>query len=466
MRFSPHLPLLLAGSLCLGACNSLPAQFYDSVNTTLHTQLPDVNGAAPGTDDMRLFSFRVITPVDNVNLFSIMQAAGNEPIVPNQQNTLPIAQLSIVKVAKDKIYSHDFLNPGEATTLAFDAARQYAWDPEVARLVMVEILKIYAQRRDADVTAFRKLAEERAQYFIAKNQAAQTEYNDQAKAAVKNYFNGIPVTTAEQEAARQKQLADQASFRKNYAEYSQRKIEENKRAQDEYAKQAKAALDKYLQQLDDATKKAREKEKEAQALRKAQFDQILANQKLADFSVKDLSPDKPYALVTLTNGDFMLESNQPLPALIELQVDGIQDPVAIPVLPQTAHGRLLISINQDAQGHPIVLGGMDADTGAQFDVNQVMFKIQTGADGKRSLEFLYPDGHSENLDVAQLENLTSDTALQQLKPEVAQLDGLALEQRRALFSQIHYQLTPELEYLPPAEALDILNSVTDSLPAS
>lgn len=463
MPFSSRLSLFAAASLFLGACSAVPSQFYDPVNTKLQTQLPDVSGAAPGTQNMHLFSFRVITPVENVNLFSIMQTATNEPIVQNQQNTLPIAQLSVVKVAKDKIYSHDYLNAEEASVLAFDAARQYAWDPEVARLVMVEILKVYSQRRDADLKAFRKMAEERAQYFIAKNQIAQTEYNDQAKAAVTNYFNGLPVTTAEQEAARKKQLADQASFRKNYAAYSAQKIAENKRAQDEYAKQAKDALDKYLKQLDETTKQARKKEEEAQALRKAQFDQILGNQKFADFSVKDVSPEKPYALVTLTNGDFMLESAQNLPAVIELAVDGIAEPIPVPVLPQTAHGRLLISINQDAQGHPIVLGGMDADSGAQFDLNQVMFKIQTTG-GQQQLEFLYPDGHTESLELAKLQDRTSDTDVAQLAPVSAKLDSLALQQRQSLFSQIHYQLTPELDYLPPAEALDILTSVTNSLP--
>lgn len=462
MPFVSRLSLFLASSLLLGACTTLPAQFYEPVNKTLQTELPALNGAAPGTENLSVFSFRVITPVENVDLFSIMQAAG-EPIVRNQQNTLPIAQLTVVKVAKEKIYSHDYINAAEATVLAFDAARQYVWDPEVARQVMVEILKIYAQRRDADVGKFRKAAEERAQFFIGQNKIAQIEYAKKAKEAVKTYFNGIPVTTAEQEEARKKQLAEQTSFRKNYVQYSQQQAELNKRAQDEYAKQAKAALETYKKQLAYDIEQARKKEEEAQKLRKAQFDQLLASQKFSDFSTKDLAPDRPYSLLTLTNGDFMLEANQPLPAVIQLQVDAFKEPVPIPVLPQTAHGRLLISINQDAQGHPLVLGGMDADSGAHFDLNQVLFKIQTNASGRQQLDFLYPDGHNERFDVAELENLNSATALQQLNPQRSQLDDLSLQQQRAAFGQIQYQLTPELAYMQPDQALDILNSVKGTL---
>ncbi|MEZ0369582.1 MAG: hypothetical protein ACAI44_10885 [Candidatus Sericytochromatia bacterium] len=461
MTLCSRLSLLLASSLLLGACNATSPLFYEPVNKIVQTDLPSPDGSA-GSIDSRVFSFRVITPIQNVDVFSVLQAA--EPTFPNQQNTLPVAQLKVVQVAKEKIYAHDYLNAEEASVLAFDAARQYRFDPEVARLLMVEILHIYAQRRDANLKAFRDAAESRAQFFIEKNRKAQVEYNEQSKAAIENYFKNFPITTEQQAKQAEQRLAYQRSFRKNYEAYMAERIARNKSAQDEYARQAKAAHERYLKELDEQTARARAKEKRAQELRRLQFEQILAGQKLAGFSVKDMTTEaKPYSLMTLSNGDFMLEASQPLPAVIQLQVDAFTEPVPIPVLPQTSHGRLLVSINQDAQGHPLVLGGMDADSGAHFDLNQVLFTIQTDAGGRQQLDFLYPDGHTERFDLQKLQELQSETALQQLSPEAGQLDALALGQKRAAFGQIEYQLTPELSSMAPSDALDVLKGLGESM---
>lgn len=448
--------LSLTASLLLGACSASSPLFYEPVNKVVQTDLPSLHTA---TGNQQSFSFRIITPVKNVDLFSVLQTT--EPTFPEQQNTLPVAQLRAVQIAKEKITRDKFVRPEEATVLAFEAYRQFSFDPEIARLVLVEVVKAYSQHRDAELVKFRNLAETRAQFFIEKNRVAAEEYKRQSQAVIDDYFDGIPnpQTYTIDEQNKQRRLA--------FA-YSQERLVKNKIAQDEYNKQAKAALAEYLTRLDEQTKKAREKEEKAQALRKAQFEQILANQKLAPvletigsgFGIK--ADTSPYSLMPLTNGDFMLEASQPLPAVIQLEVEPFTQPVSIPVLPQTSHGRLLISISSDAQGRPIVAGGMDASAGARFDLTEVLFTIQYDAQGRQMLEFLYPNGIVERLDIASLQNLQSNTALDKLNPEVSQLEALQLQQKHSLFSQVHYQLTPELEYLPPEQALQILEGVKKS----
>ncbi len=463
-RLFRPLMLSLSASLLLGACSASSPLFYEPVNKVVSTDLPSLHTPA---GSQRSFSFRIITPVKNVDLFSILQTA--EPTFPDQQNTLPIAQLKAVQVAKEKITKSKFLNPQEATVLAFEAYRQFSFDPEIARQVLVEVVKVYAQHRDAELVKFRNLAETRAQHFIAKNAVATEEYKRQAAAIQKEFFDGIPNP-------QQRTIEEQNKQRQLALSRSNERLAKNRAAQEEYNRQAKAALATYLKRLDDQTRQAREKEEKAQALRKAQFEQILAAQAFSlsalnqlkgsnssEFTVKtEADSNSPYSLMPLTNGDFMLEASAPLPAVIQLEVEPFTQPVSIPVLPQTSHGRLLISISSDAQGRPIVAGGMDASAGARFAIDEVLFTVQYDAQGRQMLEFIYPNGLVERMDIARLQDLQSETALDQLNPEVSQLEALQLEQKHQAFGQVRYNLTPELEYLPPDQALQILDDVKKS----
>lgn len=441
-------------SLTLFACGS--SLSYEPLNTKLQTQLPSLHADGLSADDPRIFSFRIITPTEHVDLFSILQTA--DPITPNQK-TLPVGQLKAVQLAAEKINSSEFLKPEEATVLAFETAQMFNWDLEISRQVLVEVVRIYTSHRDAEVKKFREMAEERAQFFIAKNKRAQDEYNKQAKAVIDRYFGGIPNP---QPVSYEEQL----KRREIYTREMQQRIEKNKRAQDEYNRQNKAALDKYLAQLDEQTKKAREKDQQAQKIREAQLDNLIGSQKLtapADFALKAQAGEQPYSLLALTNGDFMLEARQALPAVIQLEVAPFKDPIAIPVLPQTSHGRLLVSITQDAQGRPLVYGGMDASSGARFDLEDVLFSVRFDQQGQQQLEFVYPDGRTQSMSIAELQNLNSETALNQLQPLEGKLELPNLQARKDLYGQIRYQLTPELEYLPPQQALEVLESIKNSV---
>lgn len=444
--------LALGASLCL-SCSLSPPLSMEPVNGKIQTQLPSLNS---NSTDLRSFSFRIITPVENVDVFSILQARTNTRIL-----TLPVDQLEEVKVAKEKITSSAFLDAATATVLAYETSRRYNWDTEVARQVLVEIVTTYAKHRDRELKKFREKAEERAQYFIEQNRIASEEIAAQARAVAGKGFDDVPLPQP-------RTIEEQNKLRQQYRNYMDNRIAKNRAAQEEYKLQAKAALDKYLKQLDETTRKAREKEEQAQKLRQAQFEQILASQKKlmpelpTDFGL--LAADQaPYQLLTLSNGDFMLEAHQALPAVIQLQVNDFELPISVPVLPQTSNGRLLISIEKDAQGRPVVYGGMDAPTGFGFDLESPLFTLRYLDHQQQQLEFIYPDGRLDRIDVQSLENINSDDALSQLQPQVLQLPAADLKAKQAFFGGINYEITPELDQMLPTQALEILNGVQQAL---
>lgn len=453
MQVLKYLPALVSVQLILASCAMSPPLSIEPYQAQLQTNLPSLNPL----DDLRIFSFRLITPAENVDIFSILQAT--DPVTPNQ-NTLPVGQLKSIQVAKEKITSGGFLKPEEATVIAFDVASRFNWDKELARQVLVEVVHIYTRHRDAEVKKFREAAEARAQFFIEKNRIATEEYKRQSNAVIEEYFGEIPNPQPVS-------LEVQRKRRELYAQEMKYRYERNQKAQAEYQKQAKAALAVYLKDLDEQTRKAREKEKRAQEVRRMQFDAILAKQKGGLTSPTDfalLNENKsPYNLMALTNGNFMLESSNKLPAVIQLQVDSFALPIAIPVLPQTSHGRLLVSINKDTQGRPVVYGGMESENGERFDLNEVLFKVEYDAQGQQQVSFIYPTGRIDQLKVSDLEVLDSDTALNSLLPQTSQLDAAALELQRQPFAQVHYQALPELSYLDPGQAAEVLQDISKSL---
>lgn len=198
------------------------------------------------------------------------------------------------------------------------------------------------------------------------------------------------------------------------------------------------------------TRQAREKEATANRIRQAQQEAL---------STQSLDAPVPFALTALANGDFMLEARQALPAILELSVSPFTQPVLVPILPQTHNGRLLLSIEADAQGRPVVVGGMDAHSGGRFDLNEPVFALRYTASGGQELEFLYPDGRTESFDVAQMRELSSAEALQKLTPVNAQLSAEQLQLRQASLGQISYQFTPELRLMEPIKALELLESM-------
>lgn len=453
--WSRFFPFALASSLLL-ACQPAPLSM-EPINGLVQTQLPALNAASE--TDLRLFSFRVITPIKNIDVFSVLQAA--EPI----NTTLPVGQLREVQIAKEKILASEFLNPAQATTLAFEVSRQYSWDREIARQILVEIIGTYAQHRDRELKAYRVRLEARAQYLIEQNRIRQEELAERATDVRDRGF-------ADQPLPQSRTIEEQNKQRVSFDAYIQNRIARNNAAQEEYKKQAKAAVEEYKRKLDETTKRARQKEEEAQAIRKAQFDAILARQGggfLPEFATlsTDSSPadasQSPYQLLTLANGDFMLESRTALPAVIQLKVNDFDLPVTIPVLPQTTQGRLLVSIDKDAQGRPLVYGGMDADSGGRFDMTSPLFTLSYNDAQQQELEFFYPDGRLEHFDVTALQNLTSDNALQVLPGQNNQLEALQLQARQSVFSQLRYQITPELAYIEPEQALEIVQDVQASL---
>jgi hypothetical protein len=452
----------------LGACQS-PTLSYAPVNKTIQTQLPDAGAA---TVSEQLFSFRLISPTENVSAFSVLQAQQNDPGVINlRQKTLPVEQLEEVRVAKEKILSSEYLQPQQATILAYETARIYSWDTEIARQIIVEIIDTYATRRNAEVKALRATAEIRALYFQRKAAAELMERQRQSDAVRDRLFGSIPnpqpIT-----------LAEQNENRTQYFQYIQDRLIKAQKAQEEYNKQAKAVLVRWQEERDEATRKAREKEEQAQRLRESAFKQILAEQGIPTiepqnppqpprlnagaaetFTTQAVSDtNTPYSLTALANGDFLLNAQAVLPATLSLKVKGFDLPVIVPVLPQTHNGRLLLSVEKDAQGRPLVKGGMDAISGFQFDMSGPVFVLKYLDDQHQDLTFTYPDGHQEHLDVQALQNMTY-AETHQLKPESLQLSPEAHTQLKNEFGQLRYEFTPELEFLPPEQALDILSGL-------
>ncbi len=452
--WSRFLTLTLASSFLL-ACQSSPLSM-EPINTQATTQLPALNAAAE--TDLRLFSFRVITPIKNIDVFSVLQAA---QVAADVNTTLPVGQLKEVQIAKEKILSSEFLNPALATTLAFEVSRQYSWDREIARQILVEIIGTYAQHRDRELKKYRDQLELKAQYLIGQNKIRQQELAERAEATRDRGFADKPLPQA-------RTTEEQNKQRESFEAYIQNRITRNNAAQIEYNKQAKAAVEEYKRKLDETTQRARKKEEQAQAIRKAQFEAILDRQKngfLPDFTTMsaDSSAQSPYQLLTLANGDFMLEAREALPAVIHLKVNEFDLPITIPVMPQTMQGRLLVSIDKDAQGRPLVYGGMDADSGGRFDMNSPLFTLSYSDANNQQLEFFYPDGRLEQFNVQALTELTADNALQVLPGQNNQLDAIQLQARQTTFSQLRYQITPEIDFIQPDEALAIVQDVQASL---
>lgn len=447
IKSSKIMPLLSAVIVLQFACSTLPPSAMEPVNRSVQTGLAELDHAAAQTDQSGLFSFRIITPVEKVDLFSILQAATVNR--GSTQNTLPVGQLKEVILAKERILNTDFIGPEEAQKIGFFIVRYYSWDTELARQALNEVMSTYTDKRNAQWRVDREKIRDRAVYLIERNKVRQDEYNKQAKAVYSEFYENLPEP-------QQLTLAEQQRSRELYQERMQRSIEKNKRAQDEYAKQARAAHEVMIAQLLVDRQKSDEK---------AARQRKLLLETVNGITVKSLNDDvaaPPYTLYSLANGDFMIDSRESLPALIQLQVKEFEQPILVPVMPQTRSGRLLISIDQDSEGRPIVYGGMDANTGLRFDLSQPIFSIIYTPQGQ-VLEFIYPDGHSEQYPVDQLKDLSSEQATELVQPLDTQVDTALLEQKRSVFADIHYQFTPELEYMSPDQALDVLSTVQENL---
>lgn len=448
----------------LGACQG-PTLSYAPVNKSIQTQLPDAGGARVSE---QLFSFRLISPTENVSAFSVLQAFQNDPGVVNlRQKTLPVEQLEEVRVAKEKILATEYLQPQQATVLAYETARIYSWDTEIARQIIIEIIETYTTRRNAEVKAIRATAEARGLYFQRKAAVAQMERQRQSDAVRERLFGDLPNPQP-------LTLAEQNENRTQYFQYIQDRLAKAQRAQEEYNKQAKAVLVRWQEEQDEVARKAREKEEQAQRLRESIFKEILAKQGIPTiepqnppqpprlntqaFTTQAVTANTPYSLTALANGDFLLDAQAVLPATLSLKVKGFDLPITVPVLPQTHNGRLLLSIEKDAQGRPLVKGGLDAISGFQFDMTSPVFVLKYIDDQRQELTFTYPDGHQERLDVQALQGMSYADS-HQLKPEQLQLSTEAHTQLNKDFAQMRYEFTPELDFLPPEQALDILSGL-------
>jgi hypothetical protein len=439
---------LLLSSLFFLASSCTTPIGTDPVNTRLQLPgLPPIAGPQNiQTAASQLFSFKIITPIKNVDLFSVLQVAATTPEgAALRQAALPVGQLKEVIAAKTKIESSAFLNPSLANTLAFDTARLFNWDTEVARQVMVEVIQIYIAHRDKEVEKWRAGAEERAQRYIKEAKALQDEKTRQDKAIQPPPKLGIT----------DRDVNDPGV--KAYINYITDAKKKNDRATAEYIKQAKAAHEAYLVKL----KEQMEKDK-----KKREMDAIIAQDRIAgqikQLQTQSLNEVQPYTLHTLSNGDFILEANgdNVLPAVIQLKVDGFNDLVSIPIMEQTNNGRLLVSIDSDEQGRPFVRGGMDNASGNKLNLAEPMFTLKYTPENLQELAFLYPDGQVQQFDVAKLAALTRwDQQPSQVAPQISRLDADALRLKQAAFSEIQYEIIPILNQMPPDQALDILQTV-------
>lgn len=425
----------------LAACQQTPLSL-EPVNKTLSLSLPPLSGAAPQLSDSQTFSFRLITPAENVDLFSILQFRLAD------QNTLPVAQLEEVQLARERILNEDFLQPDQIGILTYQTAALYNWDLEIARQIIVELTQTYVDKRDADHKRFIELADQRATYYREKGLRRITESTAQDAAVIEKMFGGIPTVKPVDEEERQRRFD-------NYVAYTAYMAEKNRRAQEEYNRQAKAAHDKLMTQWDEQRERARAKEERANEIRQQQLEALLG--------VQSLNEERPYDLLALANGDFMLKARASLPAVIQLKIDGFDQAIAVPVLPQTRQGRLLLSVQKDAQGQPLVLGGLDAPSGLRFDLNAPMFSVSTRSDGSQELNFLYPDGRSETFDISDLQPLSSEQALQTVSPRETSLNPAQLSQLRSQLQDLRYQFTPELAYMDPLQAAAVLENLNRAL---
>lgn len=445
---SHRLPTLILGwGLLFSVTACTPPLSTDPVNTRL-----DLPGLPPLTAEVsnasQLFSFRIITPLEKVDVFSILQSIRPAGITLRQA-ALPVSQLKEVQAAKKRIESSEFLVPQEANTLAFNTARLFNWDTEVARQVLVEVVKIYTTHRDREVAKWRESTEARAQQVIARAKAKQDEINRQDAELYKRIYKLKP-------SINDRDRNDPGV--KRYISDRLDRLKRNQRAQQEYARQAKAAHEKYLTQLKEKMEQDRKKAEQAAKIR----DQLVQDM----LKTQSLSESQPFYLHTLQNGDFILEASagQVLPAVIFLRVTGFEQLIPVPVLKQTHNGRLLLSIDTDAQGRAMVRGGLDADSGGQFDLQEPVFTIQTQADGRQQLDFLYPDGRVESFNIHELAELSRwDEQPTLLPPRVSTLSPDVLEQKQTDFAQIRYEFLPVISEMPSEQALDILNTLQQPL---
>lgn len=441
-----------------------PTLSYEPVNTTIQTQLPNQNQAS----NAQMFSFRLIAPPEHVDAFSVLQAAAPAP-----QRTLPVDQLEEVQVAKEKILNSQYLKPQEATTLAYEVSRIYSWDTELARQIIVEIMDTYMTRRNEEVAKLRAKAEERALYFQQRAALASAELEKQNALVREKLFGDIPNPQPIS-------IEEQNQNRLNYFRYIQARLEKAQKAQEEYNKQAKVVLERWQAEQDRQTQLAREKEEKAQAVRAALFKEILAKQGIESIeppAPPETPPDAPqppvagfntqstttapvqtYQLTALANGDFLLEAPADLPATLQLKVKDFDLPITVPVMPQTHNGRLLLSVEKDAQGRPLVQGGLDAMTGFQFDLSSPVFTLKYLDNQHQELIFTYPDGHQERFDVARLKTMKyADT--QHWQGEQLTLSGTEHAALKQQFAAIRYTFTPELSFMQPDQAADILTGL-------
>jgi hypothetical protein len=453
MPFSHSQPLLLRALTLLGTFGLLGCT-APLTTAPLHTRL-SLSGLPPLTGPQQsqalasqLFSFRIITPVEKVDLFSILQSIKPAGITLRQA-ALPVGQLKAVQAARQRIESSDFVNPQDANTLAFDTARLFNWDTEVARQVLVEIVKIYTTHRDREIKQWRQSTESLSQQVIARAKAKQDEIARQDQALYQRIYQLTPAVTDRDR---------QNKGVKTYISDRLDRLKKNQAAQAEHAKQAKAAQEKYLAALKIKMEQDRAKSQREGQLRATTADGLLKTQ--------SLKADQPFYLHTLHNGDFILEASaqHALPALIQLRIAGFEHPIAVPILPQTLQGRLLISIDSDEAGFPVVRGGMDASSGGQFDLNEAVFTLRHLDATHRQLEFLYPDGRVESLPVEELAQLERWDQQPQLLPAThQQLSATQTSEKQAAFAQIQYAFLPLISQMPPEQALDILQTLQEPL---
>jgi len=449
--------ILLAGCFLLQAGCTTPVS-TDPVNTRLQLSgLPPVEGPQnQSSTGSQLFSFRIITPIKNVDLFSILQAKELAPTsavnagLSLRQTALPVGQLKEVLAAKKLIESSEFLQPQLANTLAFDTARLFNWDTEVARQVLVEVVKIYTAHRDREVVKWRNGAEARAQQYIKEAKALQDEKSRQDRDLYLRIYNPKPAVNDRD---------TKNPGLRSYINYSNDARARNKRAQDEYSRQAKAAHEEYLTKLKAQMEKDRKKK---------EMDAILAQDRIKNqletLKTQAITSDKPFYLHALSNGDFMLEANgdNPLPAVIQLKVEGFTDPISIPILEQTNNGRLLVSIDSDPQGRPVVRGGMDNASGNTLNLQEALFTLRYLDGSRQQLDLLLPDGQVHQFDVAQLETLSRwDQQPSLVTPQVTRLSAQDLRLKQESFAQIQYEFIPVLNQMPPEQALDLLQTVQE-----
>lgn len=448
-RFAGSLPQVCLQSLVaigllgplLSSCHTTPLSL-EPINKTLNLSLPPLDGASPQLSDRQTFSFRLITPAENVDLFSILQFRLAD------QNTLPVAQLEEVQLARERILNNDFLQPDQIGLLIYQTAALYNWDLEIARQIIVELAQTYVDKRDADQKRFIELADQRATYYREKGLRRITESVAQDGAVIEAMFGGIPTVKPVSEEERQRRFD-------NYVAYTAYMAEKNRRAQEEYNRQAKAAHDRLMTMWDEQRQRAREKEERANEIRQQQLEAILG--------VQSLNEERPYELLALANGDFMVTARADLPAVIQLKIAGFDQPVSVPVLPQTRQGRLLLSVQKDARGQALVLGGIDAPSGLRFDQQEPMFRVSYRADGSQELLFVYPDGRSETLDIAALLPLNSAEAITQVQARATEVNPAQLSQLRTQLQDLRYQFTPELAYMDPLQAAAVLENLNSAL---